>query len=92
MPKNSATIGEELRGLVERWREEGMPLSTSARHSFTDWAQTVGGILEVANLSGFLKNHKFRGRKDPLRAALGHLGGSEPKRLAFSIRVGKGDC
>ncbi|MBI1372259.1 MAG: hypothetical protein GC159_05795 [Phycisphaera sp.] len=74
LPQNREAIEAELRGMVERWKEAGMPLNTKVKHPFTIWAQTVGGILEVAGITGFLSNYSMRKAvDDPLRHAIGLL-------------------
>ncbi|MCA9166489.1 MAG: hypothetical protein KDB23_02420 [Planctomycetales bacterium] len=74
LPRYMAEIGDELRGMVERWKEEGMPLDVEAKHSFSGWAQVVGGILKCSGFDDFLGNQMSHVVKDPVRDALGHLG------------------
>jgi hypothetical protein len=42
--------------LVKAWMAAGKPLSAHRLGSFERWAQTIGGILEVAGIPGFLGN------------------------------------
>lgn len=75
LPKFHQEIAAELRGMIERWIEEGQPLDTSVRHPFSPWATTIGGILQVNGFNGFLSNYGIRKTDDdPLRHALGLLG------------------
>src|SRR5262249_36209810 len=79
LPANRALIQAELRGMVERWKAAGRPEDLEARHPFTEWARTVGGILKVAGFGGFLGNYaRRRTADDPVRQALGALGASKP--------------
>jgi hypothetical protein len=45
----------ELAGMVQRWKERGMPMGNS-RHRCQHWARVISGILEVAGLQDFLAN------------------------------------
>ena len=75
LPANRERIEAELRGMIERWKVEGMPLDDAARHPFSDWARTVGGILQVNGFEDFLANYGLCGTEDdPIREALGLLG------------------
>ncbi|MDA7503923.1 hypothetical protein N8553_02955, partial [bacterium] len=77
LPKNQNIIAAELRGMVERWKAEGMPLDHSAKHPFSEWAATIGGILKVNGIEGFLGNYgKRRVADDPVRASIALLGAS----------------
>ncbi len=79
LPANRERIEAELRGMIERWKEAGRPLDTSVKHAFTEWAQTVGGILRVNGFSDFLSNYgQRRTADDPLRRGLGLLGAARP--------------
>jgi len=61
--------------MIQRWKKEGMPLDHSARHPFSEWASTIGGILKANGIEGFLGNYASRRvADDPLRAAIGRLG------------------
>ncbi len=42
--------------LVQVWIAEGCPAGTVGLGSFDAWAQTIGGILSVAGVEGFLAN------------------------------------
>jgi hypothetical protein len=47
----------ELLGMVERWKEAGMPLATAAhRFNKRGWAETLGGVLHEAGEPDFLAN------------------------------------
>lgn len=75
LPANRDLIDAELNGMIERWKAEGQPLAKNVRHPFTQWAQTIGGILEVNGFADFLTNFSYRkSADDPLRKALGLLG------------------
>ncbi|KAA5537982.1 hypothetical protein FYK55_27965 [Roseiconus nitratireducens] len=77
LPKKREIIAAELRGMIERWKDEGMPLDHSARHPFSEWAATIGGILKVSGINGFLANYgKRRVADDPVRASIALLGAS----------------
>jgi len=79
LPRNLDRIAAELRGMVERWKEAGMPLDDEVKHPFSDWARTVGGILKVAGFNDFLRNYGIRKTTDdPVRFGLGLLGASRP--------------
>ena len=74
LPRHRDQIEAELRGMIERWRAAGRPLDESARHSFTPWARTIGGILRVHGIEGFLGNLSARKTADdPVRSALREL-------------------
>lgn len=77
LPQNREIIAAELRGMIERWKDAGMPLDHSARHPFSEWAATIGGILKVSGIEGFLGNYgKRRVVDDPVRASIALLGAS----------------
>lgn len=79
LPAHRDQIEIELRGLINRWVEAGKPLDDTVQHPFTGWAQTIGGILKVAEVAGFLGNYNFRRTEDdPVRQALGLLGVARP--------------
>ena len=44
-----------LFGMIELWRENGMPLGNSL-HRFVNFAGTIGGILDSCGFPGFLAN------------------------------------
>ncbi|MCD0459573.1 hypothetical protein [Roseiconus lacunae] len=77
LPANRELIAAELRGMIERWKVAGMPLDEFARHPFSEWAATVGGILKVNGIDGFLANYgKRRVADDPVRSSISLLGAS----------------
>jgi hypothetical protein len=77
LPRERNRIAAELRYMVERWRGAGMPRNTSVRHPFTEWAEVVGGILQVNGFESFLDNYRTRQVSgNPLREALAILGAS----------------
>ena len=74
LPSNRENIAAELRGMIQRWTDAGMPLDESARHPFSIWAKQVGGILETSGIESFLANYdKRRVADDPTRNALAIL-------------------
>jgi putative DNA primase/helicase len=42
--------------LIQAWIAEGRPLGKQELGMFESWAQVIGGVLEVAGVSGFLGN------------------------------------
>ena len=42
--------------LIKAWVDSGMPKSDSTLGSFEDWVSVMGGVLEVAGVSGLLEN------------------------------------
>jgi hypothetical protein len=75
LPANRERIAAELRGMVERWRAAGKPLDHDARHPYSVWAKTIGGILRANGFRDFLGNYGVRRTiDDPLRKGLGLLG------------------
>ncbi len=42
--------------LVRAWLEAGRPMFTERHHRLSGWSRVMGGILEVANVPGFLDN------------------------------------
>lgn len=79
LPAKRDEIEAELIGMVERWKDAGMPLNRDVQHPFTEWAHTVGGILEVNGFEGFLENYSLRRTEDsPVRRGLGLLGAARP--------------
>jgi hypothetical protein len=79
LPEHRDQIQAELRGMVEKWKEEGRPLDHNVRHPFTDWARTIGGILQANGFDDFLANYTLRRTADdPVRKALGLLGAARP--------------
>jgi hypothetical protein len=99
LPRYAEQIQAEMRGMVARWVAAGRPLDTSVRHPMPEWAQTVGGILQVSGFRDFLANYATRKvSDDPLRRALGILGAVRPDqwlrsdewaRLALQVGVAK---
>ena len=53
--ENRKKILAELKGMVVRWLDKGSPRST-VQARFRDYAEVIGGILEVAGYKGFLTN------------------------------------
>jgi hypothetical protein len=79
LPANRKQIEAELRGMIERWKAAGQPLDITAKHPFTAWARTVGGILQVNGFENFLASDvQRRTEDDPVREALGLLGVERP--------------
>jgi len=77
LPANRDQISAEIRGLIENWKEQGSPIDTNARHPFSLWAQTIGGILLANGFQSFLANYGARKvSSDPVRESLGYLGAS----------------
>jgi hypothetical protein len=97
LPQNRERIESELRGMIETWREAGQPLDSNVKHPFTEWARTIGGILQSNGFNHFLSNYSLRRTvADPLRRALGLLGAARPDawlraddwaRLAIKVGV-----
>jgi hypothetical protein len=44
--------------LIRAWVAEGRPKGTEVMGSFEDWAATMGGIMQVAGIPGFLQNRQ----------------------------------
>lgn len=79
LPQNQDRIEAELRGMIERWKQAGMPVDSTVTHPMTPWARTIGGILKVSGYSDFLANYRIRkGADDPIREALGILAAAKP--------------
>lgn len=55
---NRAEVIGALVTLVEAWKVAGEPEFTSNKHRFDRWSRVMGGILQVAGISGFLDNLK----------------------------------
>jgi hypothetical protein len=52
--------------LVQAWVAAGMPAGSKSKGTFERWARTMGGILEVCGIPGFLGNNdKLRAYSDP---------------------------
>ena len=54
--KNRRLLVSALASLIRAWVEAGQPKADVVMPSFDHWAKTVGGILEVAGVRGFLAN------------------------------------
>jgi hypothetical protein len=79
LPRHKEDIAAELRGMVEKWVAGGRKADNDARHPFSEWARTIGGILKTNGFKGFLQNYgKTRITSDPVREALGKLGAWHP--------------
>lgn len=79
LPAHREQIEAELRGMIERWKARGKPRDAGARHPFTAWARTVGGILLANGIRDFLGNYSLRRTvDDPVRFALGEMGAQRP--------------
>jgi len=79
LPNNEKRIAAELRGMIERWKDAGMPLDENVRHPFKLWAETIGGILMVNGFGDFLANYGERKTThDPVRQSIGILGAAKP--------------
>ena len=78
LPKYRHQIAAELRGMIENWKEAGMPLDRDAKHPFALWAKTVGGILKFHNRGSFLANYGTRTTLDPIRESIAMLGAHMP--------------
>ena len=99
LPKNKYQIAAELRGMVVRWVEAGMPMDEDVRHPFSLWAKTIGGILKFNGFKDFLANYRQRKTlDDPVRRGLAILGAAKPEvwlkpeewaRLAVQLGVDK---
>lgn len=75
LPAHREKITSELFGMIEQWKAAGMPLDENARHSFSLWAQTIGGILKVNGYKDFLGNYRTRRTlDDPIKLGLSILG------------------
>ena len=46
--------------LIRAWVEQGRPLGPQSMASYESWAKTIGGILQVAGIPGFLEAQKER--------------------------------
>ena len=61
--------------MIARWREAGKPLVCEHYHPCTEWSQTIGGILKVNGIKGFLGNYAQRRiSDDPIRNGIALLG------------------
>jgi hypothetical protein len=46
--------------LIRAWVEQGRPPGPQSMASYESWAKTIGGILQVAGIPGFLEDQKER--------------------------------
>ena len=75
LPRHREEIAAEVHGMIERWRAVGMPRDDSRYHPCTEWAHTIGGILMVNGVEGFLDNYADRRVvADPVRNGIAVLG------------------
>ena len=44
--------------LIERWRNRGRPNGSVSVGSFQEWANIIGGILEICGFDGFMSNRQ----------------------------------
>jgi hypothetical protein len=78
LPQFGPQIDAEIRGMIERWKDAGMPCDNSVRYPMANWAKTVGGILMVNGFTDFLANYRATASTaDPVREALAILGVSQ---------------
>ncbi len=55
--------------LIQAWIAAGRPAGRKRLGSFESWSETMGGILEVVGVPGFLENQdKLRAQSDAQRA------------------------
>jgi len=54
--KNRTELMRAFLVLIKNWTSKGMPRSKKTLGSFEEWAEVIGGILETANIEGFLGN------------------------------------
>ncbi len=89
LPLHREEIAAEARGMIMRWRVAGMPLDCSKKHPCTEWGHTIGGILMVHGIRGFLDNYRDRFvSDDPIRNSIAVLGvellrGGKPSRAQW---------
>lgn len=75
LPLHRDDIAAEAHGMIARWREAGKPLVCEHYHPCTEWSQTIGGILKVNGIKGFLGNYAQRRIvDDPIRNGIALLG------------------
>ncbi len=75
LPLHRDVIAGEAHGMIARWREAGKPLVCEHYHPCTAWSQTIGGILKVNGIEGFLANYaQHRIVDDPVRNGIALLG------------------
>ncbi len=64
--QNRAETQAAILTIVRAWLEAGKPNRAAKVSRFPAWERTIGGILEVAGVSGFLENFKeVRNKIDP---------------------------
>lgn len=54
--QNRPRLLEALVTLVQAWLDAGRPLGSKSLGSFESWSSVMGGILDVAEVSGFLEH------------------------------------
>ena len=90
LPKYRDQIEAELRGMIERWIAAGCPLDTEVKHSMSQWAAVIGGILKVNGFTDFLGNSgERRATDDPIQEALVILGAAKPGKLLSPMEWAK---
>jgi hypothetical protein len=68
--ENRADVQGAILTLVRAWLEAGRPNRAKKVSRFPAWERTIGGILEVAGVPGFLENHReSRDSADPETSA-----------------------
>jgi putative DNA primase/helicase len=55
---NRSKLARALLTIIQGWVNAGHPKANKTLGSFEIWAETVGGILEFAEVEGFLENRK----------------------------------
>lgn len=55
---NRAQLVRAAMILIRKWQVAGCPLGKYAKGSFEEWAGIMGGILDVAGVTGFLANDR----------------------------------
>jgi hypothetical protein len=87
LPRNCERIVAEFRGMIEKWKEAGMPVDAAVKHPFGPWSQVIGSILAVNGFTDFLGNYAVRRTADdPVRRGLGLLGAA---RRGEQLRAGE---
>jgi hypothetical protein len=73
--ENRVELLAELCGMIERWKDAGMPLAaTNSRFNKKGWGTVVGGVLSVCGEPDFLANaHEMAGEMDTVRREFGEL-------------------
>ncbi|MBP7653427.1 hypothetical protein KA977_08395 [Candidatus Dependentiae bacterium] len=54
--KHRTDIIAELRGMIEIFKQQGMPIRNDVNHRCNIWAETIGGILMCSGYDKFLSN------------------------------------